>query len=562
MSKSPKRHANANIIAALLRVVLYLRRSDKKQDASIEDQRKACIAYANKHQYVIVGEFIDDGISGDDTKKRSDFQRMREQVDSGAFDAVLCWDQDRFGRFDSLEAGHWIYPFREAGVRLITINDGIIDWDDFTGRTIYALKQEAKHQLLRDLSRNVLRGQVEAAKAGSWIGSVPYGYILVGKRKQKRLKLDVATKTQVVNRIFHEFVNEQRSMNSIAVRLTADGIPSSGGNPKWRSCAVKVILENPAYAGTFRYNSHSYAKYHTFRNGEITKGGNRGPNPECDWIVIEDHHPKIVDKRTFERARQRLSQGRGKRNNYTPENNPYLFTGLLRCSKCNGNMHGDKTHPKGRRFYECGRRDDDVSACEGTKVFEDELLAYLMQYIDERYGKKLLYRFAGIKSGQRERLERVPPKVMSTLKELLLRPETVKTNPKRQRKQLAKLISQIASARRNLAHIKNPRNIAAAEAEIDAMEATCEELRAEVRAEPAAIELEQVAGSLLRQLGLFQSGDRNKIKEALRQVGHITIYSVRHGKKGNGIRFHFRRAKMHFVAVGLANSKSNPHPAG
>ena len=40
---------------------------------------------------------------------------------SGEFQAVLCWDQDRLGRFDSMEAGHWIHPLRENGVHLVTV---------------------------------------------------------------------------------------------------------------------------------------------------------------------------------------------------------------------------------------------------------------------------------------------------------------------------------------------------------------------------------------------------------------------------------------------------------
>ena len=52
-------------------------------------------------------------------------------------EAVLCWDQDRFGRFDPLEAGYWIKPLRDAGIRLETVAQGRIDWEDFAGRIIF-----------------------------------------------------------------------------------------------------------------------------------------------------------------------------------------------------------------------------------------------------------------------------------------------------------------------------------------------------------------------------------------------------------------------------------------
>ena len=124
----------------------------------------------------------------------------------------------------------------------VTVNEGAIDWTDFTGRVMYGLKQEGKHQFLRDLSRNVLRGQVEAAKAGSWIGTPPYAYRIEGAKKHKRLIVDDATRVKVVRHIFAEFVEQGQSMSEIARRLTADGIRSSGGCRRWRPDAVKVIL--------------------------------------------------------------------------------------------------------------------------------------------------------------------------------------------------------------------------------------------------------------------------------------------------------------------------------
>jgi DNA invertase Pin-like site-specific DNA recombinase len=78
---------------------------------------------------------------------------MREDAVSGSFSVILCWDQDRFGRFDILEAGKWIAPFRDSGVRLETVAQGEIDWDDLSGQLIYSVNQLAKHQYLRDLSR-------------------------------------------------------------------------------------------------------------------------------------------------------------------------------------------------------------------------------------------------------------------------------------------------------------------------------------------------------------------------------------------------------------------------
>jgi DNA invertase Pin-like site-specific DNA recombinase len=124
-----------------------------------------------------VREHIDDGISGDATEKRMDFQRMlKEAKELGEFHAVLCWNQDRFGRFDALEAGCWIKPLRDRGIWLDTVGQGRINWDDFGGRIVYAVAQEGKHPFLRDLSRDSLRGKLRAVREGYWLGGPPpYG---------------------------------------------------------------------------------------------------------------------------------------------------------------------------------------------------------------------------------------------------------------------------------------------------------------------------------------------------------------------------------------------------
>ena len=91
--------------------VLYLRMSDDRQERSIADQRAELLSYATKHGYRILREYTDSGISGDDTKRRRGFLRMREDAQKGKFQVVLAWDQDRFGRFDPIEGGYWILPF-------------------------------------------------------------------------------------------------------------------------------------------------------------------------------------------------------------------------------------------------------------------------------------------------------------------------------------------------------------------------------------------------------------------------------------------------------------------
>ena len=76
---------------------------------------------------------------------------------------------------------------------LETVTEGPVDWNDFTGRLMYNIKQEGKHQFLRDLSnRNTARGKITNAEKGYLCGqAAPYGYdrMLVDESGEHRQRI-------------------------------------------------------------------------------------------------------------------------------------------------------------------------------------------------------------------------------------------------------------------------------------------------------------------------------------------------------------------------------------
>ena len=60
------------------KVAIYARySSDKQTEQSIEGQLRACHEYAEKNEYMVVGEYIDRALTGT-TDKRPEFLRMIE----------------------------------------------------------------------------------------------------------------------------------------------------------------------------------------------------------------------------------------------------------------------------------------------------------------------------------------------------------------------------------------------------------------------------------------------------------------------------------------------------
>jgi DNA invertase Pin-like site-specific DNA recombinase len=355
-----------------MRSVLYLRMSTDRQEASIPQQRDALVSFAAKQGHEIVGEYVDEGISGDATHKRRGFQAMIRDAAGGGFDRILCWDQSRFGRFDSIEAGSWVTPLRDAGVSLETMDGGVVDWTDFAGRITFAVAQEGKNAFLRDLSRSSLRGMAAKIRDGRGMygGSTPYGYrretAIVDRKKITALVPDEIA-APVVRRMFENYAAADGSLYSVVEMLNREGIPSPYGRSQWRRSSVRRVLTNPIYSGDLAWGRTMSGKYFT-RVGEDIVARKPGQRPTKNVpIVRRDAVPAIVDRDLFERA-QELLRKRKKATRRPAAARP--LSGLITCGCCGSPMHVDGPH------YRCSRGVDfgHGSRCKASAVRADVTL--------------------------------------------------------------------------------------------------------------------------------------------------------------------------------------------
>ena len=190
--------------------VLYLRMSSAKQDKSIPDQRSELLTLAKRKGYRVVREYLDPAVSGDQTEKRTGFLRLRKDCSNGPdFSIILCWHEDRFSRNDPLEFGYWLKPIRDSGVVLETPT-GRVDWESLGGRLLSLIGQEMRHDFLRQLSRNVVRGLKSSAEGGSLIIEC-FGY-----RKINGELVVEPSEAKVVRLIFKWYLAPGGSIRGIA----------------------------------------------------------------------------------------------------------------------------------------------------------------------------------------------------------------------------------------------------------------------------------------------------------------------------------------------------------
>jgi site-specific DNA recombinase len=382
-------------MSAPIRAVAYYRMSLERQEDSIDRQRSQVEPYAARNGYQIVREYADEGIAGDEDKKRKAFMRMLADAERRDFAIILCDDKDRFGRFDSISYGYYVKPLRDAGVRLETVAQGIIDWNSFAGRISDAVMQEAKKLESQATSRRVLTRMILMAREGKWLGGpAPYGYRLVPDEKYgKRLVTGDPREVEVVRLIFHLYGERGYSLDDVVAELAERGIPCPPTKNKrrriqtdlcWNKSTVRWILRNRKYVGDMAWNTKHLGKYSSLKNGTVQTSDQKTPgwhNRPEDWIIVPDVHEALIDRPLFEKVQARLFKNK-KRTTPLSKGGDFLLTGLLICGHCGWRMMG--TTIDGKRYFKCCRyHHAGKHACGCNMVMEHKVLTCILRKLQE-----------------------------------------------------------------------------------------------------------------------------------------------------------------------------------
>jgi DNA invertase Pin-like site-specific DNA recombinase len=441
MGPDTNMNGNGNTPAAI-----YLRRSTDRQEKSLEDQKREILRYASEHNFGIVAEFVDDGVSGTSGDTRKGFLAMLDEAKSPKreWQSILVWDIKRFGRMSSDEVGYYRWLFKQAGVEIIYTSEG------FTGTSadkyLRFFKQEAARDESATLSKAVIRGLVSLADQGWWPGGMaPYGYdlayfdqagrlfqtvrstgardkvildpdgreIRTVRRGQKvkgshaehvRLLPGLDERVGVVRRIFDWYAGSSSlGFRAIADRLNRQGVVSPRGRG-WALSSIRVILMNPVYVGRVVWNRRSMGKFHRIADRREVERDGCGKrrvewNAPEDWLVFENAHEPLVERDVFERA-QRIMKERGDRAHAVGfltgkgKTSRYLLSGLMRCGACGGAMHG-RTTWKGKRrndgtrvgtsYYVCGAAITKGKAiCQPIQFLQKPLDEFVMDLVGKR----------------------------------------------------------------------------------------------------------------------------------------------------------------------------------
>ena len=348
---------------------------------SIQNQRKILQKAAKDKGYTDTVFFVDDGITGT-TMKRPGFQKMLTAIEAGYILAVFVKDLSRLGR-NYIEVGKLteeFFPLHD--IRLVAVSDGVDSdegEDDFT-----PFKNIMNEYYAKDISRKRRIVNKMKGNAGVPLSPPPYGYIK--NPDDPRFWVVEPEAAEVVRRIYRMAL-EGYGLAETAAQLAADGVvnptyywrsrgTSRGGSKstveptKWGHTTVKKILTLQEYCGDV-INFKSYSKSYKMKK--------RIENPEENRAIFLNVHEAIIDRQTWEKV-QALQKGtRRKKPTVTQE--PSVFSGLLKCPECGGNLNfhfNQNNHDI--KFFSCQNHNSGYRKCSKTHYIRLDFLEQVVLY--------------------------------------------------------------------------------------------------------------------------------------------------------------------------------------
>ena len=378
MKQSSKKHE-------LGTAALYCRLSrDDNMDSesnSIQNQRKILQKAAKDKGYTDTVFFVDDGITGT-TMKRPGFQKMLTAIEAGYISAVFVKDLSRLGR-NYIEVGKLteeFFPLHD--IRLVAVSDGVDSdegEDDFT-----PFKNIMNEYYAKDISKKRRIVNKMKGNAGVPLSPPPYGYIK--NPDDPRFWVVEPEAAEVVRRIYRMAL-EGYGLAETAAQLAADGVvnptyywrsrgTSRGGSKstveptKWGHTTVKKILTLQEYCGDV-INFKSYSKSYKMKK--------RIENPEENRAIFLNVNEAIIDRQTWEKV-QALQKGT-RRKKHTVTQEPSVFSGLLKCPECGGNLNfhfNQNNHDI--KFFSCQNHNSGYRKCSKTHYIRLDFLEQVVLY--------------------------------------------------------------------------------------------------------------------------------------------------------------------------------------
>lgn len=304
------------------RVAAYCRVSTDKTDQanSLESQQQFFNEYIRRnHLWELYDIYVDDGISGTNTKKRAAFNQMIEDAKSGKFDLIITKEISRFAR-NILDSISYTRELKALGIGVIFLNDNINTLDSDAEMRLAFLSTMAQEES-RKTSERVKWGLHRQMEKGVVLGRDMLGYDV---RDGKLIINEGGAET--VRLIYHKFLDEGKGAHRIAKELREERVKTSTRMKDWSYTVILRILRNEKYCGDLVQQKTYTPDYLTHQ-----KKRNYG---EIETVTIQNHHEPIIPRERFEAVQSELERRKPSQSTVKAFANRYALSGKIVCGEC------------------------------------------------------------------------------------------------------------------------------------------------------------------------------------------------------------------------------------
>lgn len=350
---------------AKLRVAAYARVSSDS-----DDQVNSYIAQVDHYtrfiacheDWELIDVYADEGISGLDTKKRDDFNRMLADCRAGKIDRILVKSMSRFAR-NTKDHIQYIRELLHLGVSILFEKENI-DTGKMTSEQIaqiygaFAQMESTNHSNTMRISV-----QMRMQKGIFTPPSAPYGYRLI----DRNLEI-VPTEAAIVKQIYASYLSGH-GVADIACSMNRSEVEYGRLGKAWHPRTIQYILTNISYTGDMVWQKTFATSTIPFRQIE-----NRGQKPK---YFVEDCQQPIVSKDDFQRVQMLMAMRREQFAGDSPKPELPLYSKRIVCGVCGSICRRKVTN--GKTYWVCNRRDAAKADCPVPQIPESGITAAILR---------------------------------------------------------------------------------------------------------------------------------------------------------------------------------------
>lgn len=355
----------------------------EEQASSYEVQVEHYTQFIEKNpEWELAGIFADDGISGTNTKKREEFNRMIEACMAGHIDMIITKSISRFAR-NTLDCLKYIRKLKEKNIPVFFEKENINTMDS-KGEVLLTIMASLAQQESQSLSQNIKLGLQYRYQNGEV--QVNHNRFLGYTKDEDGHLIIEPTEAEVVKRIYREYL-EGSSLLQIGRGLEADGILTAAGKAKWRPETLRKILQNEKYIGDAllqkTYTVDFLNKKRVQNNGIVLQ------------YYVENSHPPIIPRDLYMQVQEemvrRANLHSGEKRKKRVYSSKYALSSIVYCPKCGDIYRRIAWNNRGKHstvWRCCTRVEHGPTACDAPTIQESKLQAAVIKAINLTLGDR------------------------------------------------------------------------------------------------------------------------------------------------------------------------------